>query len=221
MKAFRILMVLIVAALGAAFWDFSSFARRADRVGSLRDLEGVEAVAALTGASDARIVSAIDLATRLKAPLLISGVHVDTTTADIAAIAGVSNAAVACCVTLGRAAASTEGNGSEITDWARRHKITRIAIVTSEYHMDRALLELRRAFPEGQFIPYAVRSTRVSPRNWWRDPLTARRLLEEWAKYRFASIRPAPVRQPVASEPPAGAEAMQVHLSGGPETRQP
>ena len=43
-------------------------------------------MAALTGGADARIITAIQLADSLDVPLLISGVNVDTTAADIARI---------------------------------------------------------------------------------------------------------------------------------------
>ncbi len=98
---------------------------------------------------------------------------------------------ITCCVTLGKAAATTEGNGSEVADWARRKKVKRIIVVTSEYHMERALYELQRAMPEGHFIPHAVMTTRVRPTDWYRDPSTAKILLEEWMKYRLAALRGA------------------------------
>ena len=194
----RIIVVILVVGLLAAGWDFSRFVARADHAVTPDPPIDAQAVAALTGASNARIVAAVQLADSLQLPLLISGVHVDTRPVDIAKIAEVDVAEVQCCVTLGRAAATTEGNGAEVAEWARRHKITRIVVVTSEYHMDRALLELRRAMPEGHFIPHAVTTTKVRPSDWYRDPATAKRLLEEWAKFRVASFR-AGQSAPIAS----------------------
>lgn len=183
-----ILAVLLVA-LVAGGWDFTRFVARADRVIMAGAPKSAQAVTTLTGASDARIVAGVNLAESLRVPLLISGVHVDTTPADIARIAGVTEAEILCCVTLGRAAATTEGNGVEVAEWARRHKLKDIVVVTSEYHMDRAMLELRHAMPEANFVPYAVSSTKVAPRKWYSDGATARRLFEEWAKFRVVSLR--------------------------------
>lgn len=185
----RALLILIAAGLLAAGYDFSRFVARADRAVTPDPPINAEAITSLTGASNARIVAAIQLADSLQLPLLISGVHIDTRPEDIAEIANVDVAKIACCVTLGKAAASTEGNGSEVAEWARRRNVVSIIVVTSEYHMDRALLELRRAMPEGRFIPHAVTTTKVRPRDWFRDPATARRLIEEWAKYRIAAWR--------------------------------
>ena len=190
-----IVLVLLVAIV-AAGWDFSRFVARADKVAAAGAPKSAQAVTTLTGASDARIVAGVNLAEALHVPLLISGVHVDTRAADIARIAGVTEAEIQCCVTLGRAAATTEGNGAEVAEWARRHKVTRIVVVTSEYHMDRAMLELRHAMPEADFVPYAVTSMKVAPRDWYKDGSSARRLFEEWAKYRLASLRMAPHANP-------------------------
>jgi uncharacterized SAM-binding protein YcdF (DUF218 family) len=185
----RIIVLILAAGLLVGGWDFARFVARADHAVTPDPPIEAQAVAALTGASNARIVAAVQLADSLQLPLLISGVHIDTSAADIADISGVDVGEIQCCVTLGRAAATTEGNGAEISEWARRHRVERIIVVTSEYHMDRALLELRRAMPEGRFIPHAVTTTKVRPGDWYRDPATARRLLEEWAKFRIASFR--------------------------------
>lgn len=196
----RTLVIVLTAALLVAGYDFSRFVARADRAVTPDPPIDAEAVTALTGASDARIRGAVQLADSMQLPLLISGVHVDTRAADIARIAEVNIAEIQCCVTLGRAAATTEGNGAEVAEWARRHKVTRIVVVTSEYHMDRAMLELRRAMPEGHFIPHAVTTTKVKPNDWFRDPATARLLLSEWAKFRIATMRPYPQTNPGADD---------------------
>jgi len=184
-------LFVLAAALLVAGWDFSRFIARADRAVTPDPPLNAEAVTALTGGADARIIAAIQLADSLDLPLLISGVGLDTTPADIARIARVPQSQIDCCVTLGRAAATTEGNGAETADWARRNKVTRIIVVTSEYHIDRALLELKRAMPEGTFIPHAVMTTKVRPGDWYRDAATAKLLVEEWIKFRLAGLRGA------------------------------
>ena len=54
-----------------------------------------------------------------------------------------------CCVDLGYQALDTAGNARETRDWAREHNITRsLIVVTSNYHMPRALAELSAALPD-------------------------------------------------------------------------
>lgn len=191
----RAFVIALTIGLLAAGWDFARFVARADRAVTPDPPLNADAVAALTGKADARIITAIQLSDSLNLPLLISGVNIDTTPADIARITQVPIEKVDCCVTLGKAAATTEGNGAEVADWARRKKVKRIIVVTSEYHMDRALFELQRAMPEGAFIPHAVMSTRVRPADWYKDASTAKLLLEEWMKFRLAGLRGATLDQ--------------------------
>lgn len=191
----RFVLVLLAIGCLAAGWDFSRFIARADRAVTPDPPLNAQAVTALTGAADARIIAAIQLADSLDIPLLISGVNVDTTPADIARISRVPLTHIECCVTLGKAAATTEGNGAETADWARRNKVTRLIVVTSEYHMDRALLELQRAMPEGTFIPHAVMTTKVRPGDWYQDAATAKLLIEEWIKFRLAGLRSSALDQ--------------------------
>lgn len=183
-------MVLsLTAVLLIGGWDFARFVARADRAVTPDPPLGAEAVVSLTGAADMRIIAGIQLADSLELPLLISGVNIDTTPADIARISSVSLEQVACCVKLGKAAASTEGNGAEVADWARRNGYRRLIVVTSEYHMERAMFELQHAMPEATFISHAVSTTRVRPADWHKDAPTARLLVEEWMKYRLAGLR--------------------------------
>lgn len=183
--------VAMAVALLVGGWDFARFVARADRAVTPDPPIGAEAVVSLTGAADLRIIAGIQLADSLDLPLLISGVNIDTTPADIARISNVDIDKIECCVMLGKAAATTEGNGAEVADWARRNGYTRLIVVTSEYHMERALFEMKHAMPEGTFIPHAVMSTKVRPADWYKDASTARLLIEEWLKFRLAGLRGA------------------------------
>ena len=110
--------------------------------------------------------------------LLISGVNPGSPVSDIASAAGASQALFACCVDVGPTAADTEGNAVETAAWASANGYAQVIVVTSDYHMPRALLELQAAMPQTQLIAYAV----PAPAPW--DSLDeARRWLTEYVKY--------------------------------------
>ncbi|MCC6716568.1 MAG: YdcF family protein [Acetobacteraceae bacterium] len=97
----------------------------------------------------------IELALRLLAGrhadrLLISGTGRGEL-ADLLAAAGLDARLAAAVppqhVTLGRGARSTRGNARETADWVAAHDIHSLIVVTSGYHMRRALLELGRTLP--------------------------------------------------------------------------
>lgn len=61
-------------------------------------------------------------------------------------------------ITLGHRAFSTIGNARETADWVAHNHSHTLLIVTSAYHMPRALRELRKAGPDLQLIAYRVQT---------------------------------------------------------------
>ncbi len=110
--------------------------------------------------------------------LLISGVNPGSPVSDIASAAGASQALFECCVDVGPTAADTEGNAVETAAWASRQGYGELIVVTSDYHMPRALLELQAAMPDTRFIAHAVPAP--AP---WQNLDEARRWLTEYVKY--------------------------------------
>ncbi|MHA6288921.1 YdcF family protein [Maricaulis sp. CAU 1757] len=110
--------------------------------------------------------------------LLVSGVHPSVTRNDIRTHAGLSESEFSCCVRLGREAADTVGNAREAGALVSENAYESLIIVTSDYHLPRSLLEMKRTMPEVTLIPYPVRTQPP-----WRDAGVARLWLQEYAKY--------------------------------------
>ena len=143
--------------------------------GAARDLPdpptGVQAdaIAVLTG-GPGRIEAGVRLLDAGAAPvLLVSGVGLRIGLDDIARIAGTAPEALAGRVVLGRAAASTHGNAVEIAAFAEARNARRLLVVSAEFHLPRALVELRRALPEAEAIPVPVRGPPVRTEAWVRE----------------------------------------------------
>ena len=124
-----------------------------------------DGVVVFTGGSE-RIASAIDLIDEgAGGRLLISGVHPDATPAQIADLANGDPARTAalfeCCVDLGFEARTTIGNADEAAGWARANRFRSLILVTSDYHMPRAMLETRRELPDVAITPHPVYSGAV------------------------------------------------------------
>jgi len=168
-----------------------------------------DAIVALTGRSNTRISAAVKLLAEGKAPrLLISGVNPKATPADIRAVSKAPRRLYACCVDLGRQAANTIGNARETAAWARAHGVRRLIVVTADYHMPRASLELRGILPGVVVDPYPVATNELNAKRWWRTGAGVRRMLLEYSKYlvilaREAVLSLGPKERP--STPPAEA----------------
>jgi uncharacterized SAM-binding protein YcdF (DUF218 family) len=89
--------------------------------------------------------------------MLISGVDLDVKPGELAAQYDRSTRLFDCCIDLGFRAVDTRSNALETARWVSRHKIKTLRLVTHDWHMRRAMLELGIALPDNvEVIPDAV-----------------------------------------------------------------
>jgi len=62
-------------------------------------------------------------------------------------------------------------------------------LVTSAYHMPRALAEISHQLPDVTLIPFPVVSDRLRLEPWWSNGTTTRLVLSEYFKYLYAHLR--------------------------------
>jgi uncharacterized SAM-binding protein YcdF (DUF218 family) len=166
-------------------------------IGFLSQLRGVETkpasnadgIVVLTGGSS-RISDAIGLlADGYGKRLLISGVHPTNGISDISRSLPDSQRLLTCCVDLDRSAVNTRSNASETRRWVNERGFHSLIVVTSNYHMPRAIVELSYAMPDITLIPFVVVGEKWREEPWWTSGATLRLLLSEYAKYLVAEAR--------------------------------
>ncbi|NNM57394.1 YdcF family protein [Acidocella sp.] len=137
-------------------------------------------IVALTGGDD-RVSAALALLADRDAPLLlISGAGRGTYLGDFTADDAAAATRYASAITLGHMAGTTHGNALETTNWVRAHGIHSLIVVTADYHMPRAMQEMRQALPDITLIAAPVRPPAM--RNLFSLP-TLRLLAGEYSKY--------------------------------------
>lgn len=148
-----------------------------------------DGIVVLTGAAS-RIPDAIELlAAERGKRLLISGVHRATSAREIARLTPLYSKYFSCCIDLDRSALNTFGNAIEARRWVREHDFNSLIVVTSNWHMPRAMAELSHQLPDVTLVPYPVISPKVKDEPWWSHLDTARLLFAEYLKYLFAVTR--------------------------------
>jgi uncharacterized SAM-binding protein YcdF (DUF218 family) len=153
-----------------------------------------DGIVVLTG-GDSRVTEAVRLlAAGSGQRLLISGVHPKTTGAMLRRLNPEAARLFDCCIDLDRNARDTIENADETRRWLARRGFNSVIVVTSSYHMPRGLVELRRALPDLELVPYAVVPPKLQLERWWADPLTLRLLASEFVKYVASVGRCAGVR---------------------------
>jgi uncharacterized SAM-binding protein YcdF (DUF218 family) len=148
-----------------------------------------DGIVVLTGRAS-RIGDAVELlATRRGRRLLITGVYPTTTANAIARLVPENQHWVSCCVDLDHSAVNTSGNAVQTRIWAKKNDIKSLIVVTSNYHMPRALTELAHQLPDVTLIPYPIVTDRVRVESWWTSATSTRLLFAEYLKYLRAVIR--------------------------------
>ncbi|MEI7805962.1 MAG: YdcF family protein [Hyphomicrobiales bacterium] len=148
-----------------------------------------DGIVVLTGAAS-RIPDAIELlAAGHGQRLLITGVHQNTSAREIARLTPLYARVFACCVDLDRSALNTLGNAIEAKRWVTERGFHSLIVVTSSYHMPRAMVELERQLPDVALIPFPVISEKIKSEPWWASTGTTRLLFSEYLKYLFAVVR--------------------------------
>jgi uncharacterized SAM-binding protein YcdF (DUF218 family) len=148
-----------------------------------------DGIVVLTG-GDSRVSEALQLLSSGRGKrLLITGVNSGTTTGDIAREVVDYNNELACCVDLDYSAQNTLGNALQARRWAEAHRFRSLIVVTSAYHMPRALAELAHQLPDVALIPFPVVSDRLRIEPWWSNGATTRLVVLEYLKYLAAKVR--------------------------------
>jgi uncharacterized SAM-binding protein YcdF (DUF218 family) len=152
-----------------------------------------DVIVVLTG-GDERMASALTyLAEGRGKRLLVSGVADITSRESLRKVATGGNPglerAFDCCADLDYAAKDTPGNAVEIARWAEAQGARSVIVVTSGYHMPRALLELRAAAPALDLIAAPVAPPQFEDGAWVRDFGAFQTLALEYVKLVAAGIR--------------------------------
>src|SRR5580693_9782409 len=175
--------IFVGAAIG--FVGFLSQLRGAE----IRPERKADGIVVLTGGSS-RVSDAMELlAGGYGKRLLISGVHPTNAASDISRSLPDNQSLLGCCVDLDRSAVNTRSNAAETRRWVHERGFKSLIVVTSNYHMPRAIVELSHAMPDIALVPFAVVGDKWRDEPWWTSGTTVRLLLSEYAKYVAAELR--------------------------------
>jgi uncharacterized SAM-binding protein YcdF (DUF218 family) len=184
----RVTGAVLALGLLAGLAGFFAFASLVDQ-GARAPIGKADGVVVLTGGAH-RISEGLDLIEQGQGRrLLISGVNERTGHDDVLKLHPGSKTLMDCCVDLGAQARNTIGNAIEARRWVRMHGFSSLTVVTSPYHMPRALMELRHAMPDIRIAPHRPRAEAHSVERLWREPELIRTLVLEYAKFAVAALR--------------------------------
>lgn len=90
-----------------------------------------------------------------------------------------------CCVVLGFEAYNTAENALETIVWLKKEGFNSFYLVTSNYHMKRALAEFQYNAPEMNIQPFPIvpDKNNADTRDWWKESKTRNLMFKEYSKY--------------------------------------
>jgi uncharacterized SAM-binding protein YcdF (DUF218 family) len=84
--------------------------------------------------------------------MLVTGVAPGVREGDLARAYGVRPTVFACCVDLGGEAVDTRSNAAEAAAWLRKNRFRSVRLVTSDWHVARARMELAAVVAPGTIV---------------------------------------------------------------------
>lgn len=174
------LAVLLAGGFGWFLWSLP-----ADEIVLQRNADGI---VVLTGGAS-RIADAIELLAAGRGKrLLISGVNAATTPGEILRLNPEYERIVGCCVDFDRSL-NTLGNAIETKRWVESRGFRSLIVVTSNYHMPRAIAEIAHQLPGVALLPFPVIAAKVRAETWWAHGPSVRLMFSEYLKYVAAQMR--------------------------------
>ena len=187
---FKLIRFLFGFASMLLLCGFAAFILHISREVPPSPMSKADGIVVLTGKGGGRLQAGADLLTNNFAErLLISGVNPATTSAQVQALLGLNNDEYACCVDLDYEAEDTIGNGQQTANWARALGYETIILVTSDYHMPRAKVEITAAMDGIKIIAFPVKSKQIDDQPWWMRADHWKRLLTEYGKLLLSYAR--------------------------------
>jgi uncharacterized SAM-binding protein YcdF (DUF218 family) len=196
-------VVAFLVLIGGFLWFASHVAKEESPF-----YRAADGIVALTG-GPSRISDAVELlASGRGRRLLITGVGPTTNAAELVRLAPDYERWFSCCIDLDYTAINTVGNATQTRRWARERGFRSLVVVTSDYHMPRAMLEIGHRLPDVTLIPFPVVSGQGRAEPWWSNTGAARTLVFEYLKFIVAAARiglePAAAATEVAHRERAG-----------------
>ena len=150
----------------------------------------------LTGGSNRikdglKIINKFDSANNFYFKILVSGTGKGFTKSSLRKILNSSFdlKLLDCCLELESVSKNTFSNATETFKWATKNNIKQFILITSNYHMPRALLEFRHKMPNIKIYTHPITPKKHNINKWLSSTETFSLILMEFSKFLIASFR--------------------------------
>ena len=96
---------------------------------------------------------------------------------------------IECCINLDSVSKNTYTNAIETSKWAKENNVNEFILITSNYHMPRAILEFKNIMPYHQIFTFPIKPKKHNIEEWLSSYKTFNLVFVEFCKYIVSSIR--------------------------------
>ena len=96
---------------------------------------------------------------------------------------------IECCIYLDSVSKNTFTNAIETSKWANRNDLKEFILITSNYHMPRAILEFKNVMPNHKIYTFPITPRKHNIKEWMRSYETFSLIFKEFCKYIVSNLR--------------------------------
>ena len=96
---------------------------------------------------------------------------------------------IECCIDLDSVSKNTYTNAIETSRWVNKNNINKFILITSNYHMPRAILEFKNIMPNKKIYTFPITPRKHNIDEWLSSYQTFNLIFKEFCKYIFATVR--------------------------------
>ena len=96
---------------------------------------------------------------------------------------------IECCIYLDSVSKNTLTNAIETSKWANRNDLKEFILITSNYHMPRAILEFKNVMPNHKIYTFPITPRKHNIKEWMSSYETFSLIFREFCKYIVSNLR--------------------------------
>ena len=195
-RIFKIFFIFLLTSIFTLFFiELNNFKNNILYLTKYNDIESPNIVI-LTGGTNRikdglKIIQDFKNSKNINYKILVSGTGMGFTKSSLKKKLGpnFNSQLIQCCIDLDGVSKNTLTNASETFKWTNKNDIKEFILITSNYHMPRAILEFKNVMPNLKIYTYAITPKKHDIKNWLGSYHTFSLVFTEYCKFIVAGLR--------------------------------
>ena len=195
-RIFKIFFIFLLTSIFTLFFiELNNFKNNILFLTKYNDIESPNIVILTGGANrikdGLKIIQDFNNSKNINYKILVSGTGMGFTKSSLKKKLGpnFNSHLIQCCIDLDGISKNTVTNAHETFKWTSKNNIKEFLLITSNYHMPRAILEFKNVMPNLKIYTYAIIPKKHRIENWLSSYQTFSLVFKEYCKYILAILR--------------------------------